>query len=94
MKLNKEERNTLTNWGYIEDDISQIERAIDVTIYELYKSEKPYKTIKLLSPKEAKELLGTDEFLSGIGRSAFHCTASRQVDEKRSVMFDSHKLFR
>ena len=42
---------------------------------------------------EAVIILGREEFLSGISRSAIHYTASRESKGHSIVSFDSSKLF-
>lgn len=68
MKLAKKEKEILINWGYSENDIKQIERLkYKFTIYN-----------ERISCKKVKELIKPEDFLSGIARSAFHCTAIRE----------------
>lgn len=86
MKLSNEDKIYLKNLGYLEKDMGQIERAIRKTVYTLDQ--------KKISSKYAIETLGRKEFLSGIGRSAFHWSAVRQTEDGRSVYFDSSKLFK
>lgn len=87
MKLTNFDKEVLHDWGYDDSDISQIERAIQIryTTYELEGVS--------ISRSKAIELLGRETFLSGISRSAFHCTASRQTESGDIILFDSSKLF-
>ena len=86
MKLNKKEKEILLSFGHLPEDFSQIEEAISKTTYVLNGIEK-------ITIKKAKELLGTEKFLSGISRSAFHYTSERITDNGESISFDSSKIF-
>ena len=93
MKLNEKEKRILKSWGYMEEDFPQIEEAAKKTTYTLYNELNGRK--KRIGIKEAIELLGIEDFLSGLSRSAFHWSACRQIgDSSQSVGFDSSKLFR
>ena len=85
MKLNKEDKALLKEWGHLESDLEQIEEATRKTKYEL--------NDKNISTKKAIEILGREKYLSGISRSAFHWTALRSNDNNESVFFNSSKLF-
>lgn len=85
MKLTKTDKELLIKWGNKEDDMQQIERATTKTTYEL-NDEK-------ISCKRALEVLGREEYLSGISRSAFHYSALRNNDNGETVYFNSSKLF-
>jgi hypothetical protein len=88
MKLTSEDKALLTKWGHRETDFDQIERATTKTTYKInYKDS--------ISAEKAVELLGRETFLSGISRSAFHWSASRNIGESNDVVaFDSSKLFK
>ena len=87
MKLTNEMKDILLNWGYPQEDLEQIEEATSKTIYT-YEN-------KRIGQREAINLLGIETFLSGISRSAFHWTSSREVGNTgKFVSFDSSKLFR
>ena len=85
MKLVKTDKELLTVWGYNDEDMEQIERATRKTVYEL-NNEK-------ISIAMALEILGRREFLSGISRSAFHWSSSREGEGGEIVSFDSSRLF-
>lgn len=70
------------------EDKEQIKRALKCTTYTLYDDDKAEK----ISRKKAIEILGTETFVSGLQRSAFHWTACRSNNDK-TIMFDSSKLF-
>ena len=85
MKLTSEDKKILKNWGYKSSDFKQIERATSKTEYEL-NDEK-------ITLTEALEVLGREEYLSGIARSAFHWSACRENEKGQTVYFNSSKLF-
>ena len=86
MELTNEDKALLTKWGYRKEDFEQIERATLRTDYEL-NDEK-------ISLREALEILGREEYLSGISRSAFHWSACRENENGQKVVyFDSSRLF-
>jgi len=88
MKLSREDQELLRSLECEERDFPQIERALrkDMTTYKLEK--------KRISREQAIELLGKRDFLSGISRSAFHCTAVRKTADGRFVHFNSYNLFK
>lgn len=85
MKLTKMDRELLIKWGYREEDLNQIEEATTKTVYEM--------NGKKISQKKALEVLGREEYLSGISRSAFHWSSARN-NNGDTVYFDSSKLFK
>lgn len=88
MKLTEKDKALLIEWGYPESDFPQIEEAMKKknTKYEFECS--------AISREKAIELLGREEYLSGIARSAFHFTAAREVSNGKIVYFDSSNLFK
>lgn len=88
MKLTRTDKELLLSWGHPESDLPQIEEAFkkSKTKYEL--GDKP------ISREEAISLLGHEQYLSGIARSAFHMTAARETFDGKTVLFDSSNLFR
>jgi len=87
VRLTAEDIKILLDWGYSDDDLEQIEEAMQPskTKYDL--------DGKRITRDEAIALLGQKQYLSGIARSAFHYTASRLLDDGRSVGFDSYRMF-
>ena len=94
MVLQPKDINLLINWGYRKSDIPQIQEAIYKSDYTQYELQAPYKEIKKLTAEEAYKKLGNEQFLSGIGRSAFHWSASREYSKKYGVSIDSSRLFK
>ena len=77
------------NCGYTPDDYAQIikmanEKAFEFGIF-INKREKK------IGWKTALEKLGSNEFLSGIGRSAFHWTSARLTEAGEEVSFDTSR---
>lgn len=89
MKVSKKDKEILKGFGYIEDDIDQIGEAMTKTIYTLCKDNGEEERISRLT---AREILGDEEYLSGIGRSAFHWSSMRGEGDNK-VRFDSSRLF-
>lgn len=87
MKLGKEDKELLLSWGYSEQDFPQIEEALrtDKTTYDLDGNR--------ISRKKAVELLGMRDFLSGLARSAFHCSSSSLTASGQELGFNSRRLF-
>lgn len=92
MKLTEENIELLKSWGYSPKDIKQIKQAITKTDYTYWS----YFAEKKISANKAVELLGITDFLSGLSRSAFHFTASRNINGNTTcgVSFDSSRLFK
>ena len=79
MTLDKHEEKVLVNMGYTLEDIKQIKRLG----YKFSINGKP------ISQKQAKEILTETDFLSGIGRSAFHKTSYRE-NKGRGILIESN----
>ena len=86
VKLTKQDKELLRGYGPSEGDMKQIARAIRCTEYTVDGTR--------ITADEAVTILGRENFLSGISRSAFHYTASRESEDHSIVSFDSSKLFR
>ena len=80
MTLNYLLKEILKNMGYSIADISRIQYAIGKTKYTI--------NDKCIPVEKVIEILGRQEFLSGISRSVFHWTAVRG-----DIMFDSSMIF-
>lgn len=84
-RLTDKDRELLLGWGHPERDLQQIEDAAnegDITVYR-----KRTGSWHPVSVDAAIRILGRKEFLSGLSRAAFHCTAERQ-NHRRRVYFD------
>lgn len=88
MELTKEDEFYLEVLGNNVRDFKQIEDATSKTVYTLFDNTK-------ISREMAIEILGRQEYISGIARSAFHWTSVRyNKDNSIAVYFDSSDLFR
>lgn len=104
LRLSEKDKETLKQWGETDEDIQQIERALNVTEFtvgDVERAENGSIVIpdedndKVITAQEAREILGDETFLSGLDRSAFHWTSGRyNADETKYVSFDSSKLFK
>lgn len=75
MKLNKEEEKILIDWGYSQENIQQIkELRYKFTLCQKNGMEEK------ISLEKAKNILSKQDFLSGIGRASFHCSAIRDTE--------------
>ena len=90
MRLTETDKQYLQTIGYTPADFRQIEMATSpsITVYKLDDT-------KVIPLKTVLELLSREEYLSAIGRSAFHWSTVRETnDGKHYISFDSSKLFR
>lgn len=90
MKLTEKDIAILKEMGFPDEDMGQIGEAMTKTIYTLRTKDGEEKRI---SRAKAREILGDREYLSGIGRSAFHWNCARGKEDSR-VSFDSSRLFK
>lgn len=92
MKFTGSDRAYLREHHHEPDEaIRQIEAAVSKTVYFLkIKGE----GIKMISRKRAIEILGREKWLSGMDRSAFHCSATHTTIDGKTVYFDSRRFFR
>lgn len=81
----------------LKEDLPQMEQAADVTTYTFGKKSDGSDE-RIITRLGAVRKIGRQAWISGLSRSAFHCTALRYVDEsdesKGFVCFDSHNLFK
>lgn len=94
-KLEKWQKEKLLEWGYQEDDIAQIEKALTKTTFTMHFNKLDGLKDKKITQWEARWHLTPEDFLSGLSRSAFHYSSSRTSKEGDfTIHFDSSKLFR
>ena len=88
MKLTDADKKLFISWGHPERDLPQLKMALQsqYTRYKLDDQPIPRET--------AIEVLGRENYLSGISRSAFHGTAARETKDGKIVFFDSLRLFK
>lgn len=85
MTLSKKDKEQLLDWGYKPEDIPVIEDAINngmefITLFPNGENRNH------ITAEGAKRVLGTKEFLSGVGRSTFHSSCIR-TNGKKAVYF-------
>lgn len=86
MELTKQDKKLLLSWGYTEQDFPQIEAAMNPNNTQYTFNDSP------INREQAIFLLGWEEYLSGIARSAFHWSAVREIEDGQEVCFDSSNL--
>ena len=95
-KLTEKDKKLLKEWGYFDEDIAQIEKGANVgTITFTYKKNKDVE--HEITPQKAIRIIGREQFLSGLSRSAFHWSAIRYVknnDKNGFVYFHMDKLYK
>ena len=85
MRWSNEDTKLLQDWGYSQEDIEQIKQARKFVVLEVKD--------KKISIDKAIEILGREDFLSGLSRASFHFTSIRKNDKGDSVYFDCRKMF-
>ena len=87
MRSTASEQESLKAGGSPEQDMKQIEEAMRKIVYKINHKRR-------ISAEKASKLLGREAYLSGLSRSAFHWSASRDIgDSGNTVSFDSSRLF-
>lgn len=93
MTMTKEDKAYFLSIGNRTQDLKQLDCAIREVFLTLH-DKKTGKSTGITNAK-AIEVLGRETFLSGISRSAFHATATREsTDGRYSVSFDLKKWWR
>ena len=82
-KLTEEDMEMLKKWGYRDDDIESIQQCFDDDGFDMRD-----RFNRKIDAETAINMLGQEEFLSGIGRSCFHWSAARGSGQK-TVEFDT-----
>lgn len=102
MKFTNKDMETLLkiyggNKKILEEDLPQMEQAADVTTYTFGKNSDGSDE-RIITRLGVVRKIGRQAWISGLARSAFHCTAMRYVDDSDEsrgfVYFDSHNLFK
>ena len=88
LKLTSDDKSLLLHWGYQAADFPQIEAAL------LARNTKYSVDGQTISQAKAIAILGQEQFLASISRSAFHATAARETKDGKTVLFDSSRLFK
>ena len=93
-KLTEKDKKTLLEWGYLKEDLQQIEDGANIgTITFTYKHRRVEHEI---TPQKAIRIIGREQFLSGLSRAAFHWSAIEYVrdnDKNGFVYFHMDELF-
>ena len=95
MELSENTKAYLIFIGYDESDFKQIEEAMNRSTFAIF-LEGEGGSCKVITPNEAKELLGEETFAGAVARSAFHFSASRVVPNtmgKYIISIDSGEMF-
>lgn len=91
--LTEQDKAVLKEYGNGEEDFPQIEEAANRSTFTV--DDKDEQPVKAINVWEAIDLLGRETFLSGISRSAFHWTCSRENPETGvEIFFNSSILFK
>ncbi len=92
--LTEEDLKMLKKFGYERADFKQIDESYVITRYAIFKGEDIDRCL-VITPEKARKLLGNKDFLSGLARSSFHWTSSREIKgvDGYTVDFDSGELF-
>ena len=78
----------LKGWGYDMKEIYQIDKIFEYTTFETSRGKK-------VNAKTARRMLGTEQFISGLSRAAFHWDSLREcANGKGSVSFDCRKWYK
>lgn len=78
IELSENTKAYLVSIGYSEDDFKQIEDAMNQSTFAIFLNGEVDRC-KIVTPKEAKKLLGEEMFAGVVARSAFHFSASQVV---------------
>lgn len=100
--LTEKDIEILKEWEVPEEDIEQMDRFYSKTYYyhvEPVKSifddvKYDYDKKKRITAEKAREILGDEDFLSGLNRSTFHWTSERINNNGEKVCFDSSRYWR
>jgi hypothetical protein len=93
-ELTAKDKSLLKEWGYLDEDMAQIEEGANVGRITFTYKGRTYE--HEITPQRAIRIIGREQFLSGLSRSAFHWSAIRyrnDNDKNGYVYFDMHKLF-
>lgn len=83
--LTRDDRQLLLRMGMPYSDLDQVERAIDKTTFTVEDRQ--------ITFEEAIDLIGREEMVLGLARSAYHYTTCRDSKDGTIVYFDSYALF-
>lgn len=84
VKLTKKDKVYLQGIGYLQMDLTQIEK----TNYKYY-----FEYNQRISEEEALKKLGRECWLSGIGRACFHASAARECKRGSKIVYIESDTF-
>jgi hypothetical protein len=87
MEFTKEDIAKLLGFGHRKSELKQLQEAAIVCKYT-------DEDDRRISATKVLEMIGRDQWLSGISRAAFHFTCGRGEHGKNYVHFDCNDLFR
>lgn len=95
IRLANSDKQFLKSIGYKHKDMKQIEDACNKSTFAIFKRGVNSDECRIISNNETKELLGNEEFLSLVSRSAFQFSATKIVPKtfmEYSVIADSGEM--
>lgn len=95
IKLTDKDKKYLKFIGHEESDFAQIEYAMNKSTFGVFKAGN-IDECKVIDYETARELLGNENLLSGLSRSSFHCSTSREIPHtfgNYNIHIDSGILF-
>ena len=75
--------------GMFAKDMPQIEGAASTATYYYYEGEEE----QYIGRDQARRMLGTEEWLSGLTRAAFHWNAAREAIGGQTIFIDCRAMF-
>lgn len=88
MELTKKDKEQLLKWGYREDDIPYIKRALKNMKVESYSVKNGFTQISFES---AIKMIGREAVISGVARATFHTSAMRTDSNDRYRISFEHQ---
>lgn len=101
--FSKKDIEILEKWEVPEEDIEQMDEFYGKTYYYYVEPVKSifddvikydYDKKKRVTAEKAREILGDENFLSGLNRSTFHWSSERTNNNGDKVSFDSSRYWR
>lgn len=100
--LTEEDIEFLEVYEIPKEDIEQMDEFYGKTYYYYVEAVRSnigdikydYDKKKRITAEKAREILGDEDFLSGLNRSTFHWTSERTNNNGKKVCFDSSRYWR
>lgn len=94
-KLTKKDKEYLIECGYSTDDFQQIEEFGQNRDMRYYRSFNHTDEGEIrISRVKAIELVGREQFISGLARATFHSTAYRPLNDNEGVSFNARIIWK